>query len=86
MRWFGESWGAPCCKNEEDQINTPIGRQCEVCDEKIKEENQGFLIPFAGVTLEDLELNPCVVVVGGIPHLTYHLDCLLDSLGVKGNR
>lgn len=45
MRWFGKSWGAPMCEPGQ-QVPTPIGEACYVCDEKIADGDCGFVMPY----------------------------------------
>ena len=43
MRWFGETWNAPCC----DRLNhmaTPVGEACRYCRRAIEVTDQGVLI------------------------------------------
>lgn len=81
MKWFGASWGAPCCVPE-DHVPTPVGLACERCDRPIEREgplSQGFIQPlmssdgFAGPDDEGQ------VVMNHIAHIVYHLDCLVAS-------
>lgn len=44
MKWFGKSWGAPCCEPE-DHTDTPVGRHCFRCDELILVGDQGVSTP-----------------------------------------
>lgn len=43
--WFGESWGAPICEEEEHHRETPTGQLCMDCAMVIVEGDQGLLIP-----------------------------------------
>jgi hypothetical protein len=79
MRWFGESWGAPICK-EVKHIETPKG-VCIECTHPIKKTDQGYLIPFSGAIGN--ELFPSIIIINGEPHLIYHLSCFLQNLGVR---
>lgn len=67
MRWFGESWGAPIC--EEEQIDTPVGEPCTLCEKEIEADDQGFEVPFWD--------GPFSTFV------FYHKDCFLDSIGIR---
>lgn len=62
--WFGESWGAPCC-TEDEHISLPLGTMCAGCDELILQEQQGVALPLASLHPEQCRL------------LYYHLDCYL---------
>jgi hypothetical protein len=63
--WFGESWGAPVCE-ENRHRPTPVGDLCVECAQDITEDDQGMLIPFAGMT---------PAVLG-----SYHLICFLSTI------
>jgi hypothetical protein len=65
MRWFGESWGAPVCA-EEDRVEVPVGRPCLGCGVAIEAGGSGLVIPFLGVEAETEE--------------PWHLDCFLRSI------
>ena len=39
MKYFGESWRAPVCK---EQVPTPIGELCLFCDESIADGDHGL--------------------------------------------
>ena len=47
MKWFGASWGAPCCEAA-DHAPTPIREMCLWCDEMIKFGDQGLIMPSVG--------------------------------------
>ncbi len=47
MQWFGESWGAPICK-ENKRITTPVEEVCGLCGEPIQVGDAGVRMPFAG--------------------------------------
>jgi hypothetical protein len=63
--WFGRSWGAPVC-DPETHKPTPVGDRCTECLQEIEEDDQGMLIPFAGMT-------PAVLS-------SFHLDCFLKTI------
>lgn len=70
--WFGESWCAPVC-DEARHLPTPVGDLCTECAQEITADDQGVLIPFAGMT-------PIVLSA-------YHLPCFLATvLPRRGNR
>jgi hypothetical protein len=66
MNWFGESWGAPCCK-ELLFAPTPVGEPCAWCEEVFEEGDSGLLIPSVG---EDLKATLS----------SYHRECFLRSI------
>lgn len=68
MKWFGESWGAPCCRPE-DRGETPAGTPCRACKRRIDADDQGFLIPN--------------VRGGALAVDAWHLDCMLRHTGVE---
>jgi len=46
MKWFGEDWGAPICKEvEQVPMREVIGRRCMACDLEIHAGDRGLLIP-----------------------------------------
>jgi len=45
MKWFGESWGAPCCETSE-HVATPIDAPCLRCEVPIADGDQGFVVAF----------------------------------------
>jgi hypothetical protein len=64
--WFGKSWGAPCC--EEDQhVVTPIGEPCARCREPIRAGDQGLISPLAKLD-------------GARDVIAHHLDCYLKGI------
>lgn len=70
MKWFGESWRAPVCEPE-DEVETPVGAACLLCDEPIAAGDQGIVMPFSGDIVDGrLTARP-------VPE---HLDCYLDSI------
>lgn len=68
-QWFGESWGAPCCK-EDEHVPTPVGASCARCKEPIRIGDQGMI-------------SPLIEMVGGIftgRPIAHHLDCFLKGI------
>ncbi len=65
-QWFGESWGAPACE-EDEHAPTPIGEPCARCREPILIGHQGLIMPAFGA-----ERDPYAIA--------YHLDCYLQSV------
>jgi len=47
MKWWGESWGAPFCIPS-NKVPVPVGDLCFHCQDKIREGEQGFTMPFSG--------------------------------------
>lgn len=73
-KWFGKSWGAPCC-DPNDHVPTPIGRPCMHCREPMVEGSQGLI---RAVVHE---------VRGGKVHWTAepsHVDCFLRTIRPHG--
>jgi hypothetical protein len=70
MKWFGESWQAPICAPE-DEVGTPVGAACLLCEAPIAEGDQGVIMPYSG------ELVDGLVMARMVPE---HLDCFLDSI------
>lgn len=69
--WFGKSWGAPVCE-ESRHLPTPVGDRCVSCTWFIKDDDQGMLIPFAG-------MKPATL-------MSYHLECFLREICPPGLR
>lgn len=70
MKWFGKNWGGRVC-DPKKHAETPVNDTCSYCEEPIKKDDQGLLIPCA---FQDDDLPPDVV---------YHIDCFLES--INGN-
>jgi hypothetical protein len=64
-QWFGKSWGAPCCE-EDEHVPVPVNELCARCRELILEGDQGVVMPF--------------VELGREGTLAFHLDCYLKGL------
>jgi hypothetical protein len=69
MQWFGESWGAPICRDGE-HIATPVGKVCTGCEKEINEGDPGFVLPF--LTYPGTKYTEAF----------YHRDCLLATFGL----
>jgi hypothetical protein len=69
MYWWGESWGAPAC-DPELHVPTPVGMDCEWCDETIEKDDRGFTMPVMGSDLTIYYHQPCFLrsVLGGLAH------------------
>lgn len=65
IRWFGASWGAPVCE-EENHVDTPTGA-CLQCNLAINPADQGFLVAF---------LSPG----SQISFVAYHRACFLRTI------
>lgn len=63
--WFGKSWGAPVC-DPETHLPTPVGDLCVRCAGEITDDDQGMIVPFAG-------MQPAVLSA-------HHLDCFLVGI------
>lgn len=72
MQWFGKSWNSTgVCADESNHLPAPVGRACfGVCGRTIAEGDQGVVMPFHGGTDDP-------------PDAPYHLECLLDCLGIS---
>ncbi len=69
MKWFGESWGAPCCESD-GRVEAPVGDLCVKCELPIMDGDRGFLIPF--VDRQE-----------GEPYVTdepWHFGCFMESV------
>lgn len=65
-QWFGKSWGAPCCE-EDEHVPTPLSARCVRCIEPILEGHQGIV-------------TPLVSLDGASTLVAYHLDCYLKGI------
>lgn len=65
-QWFGKSWGAPCCE-EDEHVPTPVGESCARCREPFREGDQGV------ATLAFSERR-------GRHTIAFHLDCYLKGI------
>ena len=65
-RWFGDSWGAPCCE-EDEHVPTPVGESCARCREMNRMGDQGIV-------------SPLVLVGGKLDVIAHHLDCYLKGI------
>jgi hypothetical protein len=86
MRWFGESWGAPVCRNTE-KAPTPDVLCGHGCGHDIRRGDNGVLLQYDGAIAEDGMggvPQSQVVLLDGVPYLAYHLVCLFDEIGVRG--
>ena len=68
--WFGKSWGAPCCE-EEEHVPTPVWERCIRCKEHIMPDDQG-------VTSRLIRRE------GDASTIAYHLDCYLKGINPHG--
>lgn len=66
MKWFGESWGAPCC-DPEDHVETPDGEACPGCIRSIRPGDCGFVL---AAVLED----------GFVDSIAWHRTCFIKTL------
>lgn len=76
MQWFGKDWGAPILA-ELDHQPTPISEFCLFCEERILEQDDGFLI-FDGEKGRRRPVHwECNLrqVVGSVGHLTGKCSC-----------
>lgn len=64
-QWFGKSWGAPCCE-EDEHVATPVLSLCARCQEPILEGQQGVVMP--------------LVDCGRATTIAKHLDCFLRGI------
>lgn len=44
MKWFGRTWGAPCCREEDHLTQVPPGT-CHGCRMEVEDIDQGLAIP-----------------------------------------
>jgi hypothetical protein len=46
MKWFGDDWGAPICKQLE-QVPLPAQEKCFHCDVELVEHDRGVVLPYS---------------------------------------
>ena len=68
-QWFGKSWGAPCCE-EDEHVPTPLWAACLRCKEPIREGDQGIVTPLVSMIGDVYTGTTCA----------YHLDCWTKHL------
>ena len=68
MKWFGESWGAYAC-TEDQHVETPVDMGCAECAKLIKEDDQGFVLPYV---ITEAKATP-------VP-IAYHKVCFLRTI------
>lgn len=72
--WFGKSWGAPCCEDEE-HIPTPVGESCARCREPILASDSGISSPLVeGVDWTGVKWRL----------IHYHVGCFLKGIQPHG--
>jgi hypothetical protein len=82
--FFGEPWPSGVCEDDGVQVETPIGQECELCEEQIAEGDQGSFMggwrwgtgePAERVGVKSPVHRECSLraVLGGIGHLTDHV-------------
>lgn len=69
-QWFGKSWGAPCCA-EDEHVATPVWERCSRCREPIMPDDQGMVMPL-------------VAEFGSVERISTHLDCYLKQINPHG--
>lgn len=73
--WFGKTWGAPCC-DEDEHVTTPAWTRCERCKEPIMPEDQGVMMPHVSESPIDGTVR--------VRRFVYHLDCHLKAFQPHG--
>lgn len=68
-QWFGKSWGAPCCE-EDEHVATPLWAKCSRCQEPIRDGDQGIVMPLVSMVGD--------AYTGTL--IAYHLDCFLGGI------
>jgi hypothetical protein len=71
-RWFGETWGAPCCHPDE-HIETPVGIRCAHCSRPFVAGDQGVVLTLIA-SLDDSRTG-----MQTMP-LAYHCGCSVAVL------
>lgn len=65
IRWFGESWSAPVCRDA-PSVPTPIGELCVYCHGPIARDDQGLVLP--------------LITAQGQGTAAYHRHCYISSI------
>lgn len=72
MRYFGQAWSA-LMLGEIEQVPTPVGKECLLCEEPIRDDDRGFMVPHLTGSLFEEKPNhrECLArsIFGGIEHL-----------------
>lgn len=81
MKAFGPKvWSAPVTDDLDEPVTTPHGAVCAYCNEAVKGDDDGFLIPHytGGTPLERPVHTECWLrqVMGSIGHLTGKCSCM----------
>lgn len=69
IAWFGTHWGTPDLESAQ-QVPTPVGQMCEMCNAAIVEGDDGYG-------------QPGIVTIDGQPQLRahwMHRECRLDDI------
>lgn len=72
MKWFGKSWGAPVCGYTEHAA-TPVGEFCMRCNQLIRAEDAGFILP----SIEEIDPARNLALCTQRP---WHRYCFLTSI------
>lgn len=68
MKWFGDDWVAPICK-ELEQVPVPVGEKCFSCEGDFIEHDRGLVLPFQSAK--------------GVQDSFWHLVCFSKSITGK---
>lgn len=89
IKWFGASWGAPCCEPAL-HVDTPVGEFCFYCEQPIGADAQGLLVGHWATVDGDHGYVPTPDGAGQEPPVLAlvaerprHLDCWLHELGIS---
>ena len=69
IKWFGPTWRAPLCEAEHE-VPTPVGENCLLCHEPVREGQRGVELVFSSACGDDR-------------YMPQHLDCFLRSVGIS---
>jgi hypothetical protein len=70
-QWFGKSWGAPCCE-EDEHVATPVNEACTRCKEPIRPGDQGIASVLVGAISRRQAFSAEMIY--------FHLDCYLRGI------
>lgn len=73
MQWFGKSWGAEFCQ-ENEHIDTPIAKDCTWCGEPITKDD-------SGVVMLHLQMVTLGGAIGfGLEPGYWHYECYMRTI------
>lgn len=75
MKWFGESWGAPMCKDC-PHVEVPVGETCVHCEEPIAAGDSGVIASNGPVFHRNCFLRG---IYGSVAHVVGDCSCFVPG-------